>query len=347
MANDDDQKPQAPKTAQPDDETRRKYREQARQFHPDLVASDGKEKPLKPPVKSPDSPAKKGKGAAVFAEGPEEQFSVPASSLKLQTRRDFLLYSAGAVATAIGFWWLLPDEVHTRLLPDKGVHKLDTLAARAGLSSARKETFLGRVLTFDDDVAEALYSPDRSVPTYDPKLAKADFLVQTDVVPPDDTFLADWSLTLSGLASGKEVVLTLAELMSKFGHHDQVTRLCCVEGWSVITGWGGVRFADILKAYPPAPGAKWAAMISEVSVDSNENNYYVSIDIPTAQHPQTLLATHQNGKPLSVGHGAPLRLVAPMKLGLKNIKHVTRIEYTDKQPPDYWAEQGYSKYDGL
>ena len=73
----------------------------------------------------------------------------------------------------------------------------------------------------------------------------------------------------------------------------------------------------------------------------------MSIDLATARHPQTLLATHLAGAPLTLAHGAPLRLVAPVKLGLKNIKAVTHIVYTVAQPPDYWNERGYSKYDGL
>ena len=75
--------------------------------------------------------------------------------------------------------------------------------------------------------------------------------------------------------------------------------------------------------------------------------YYVSLDLDTAFHPQTLLATHKDGVPLPVEHGAPLRLLAPMKLGLKNIKAITSIAYLDDEPGDYWNERGYSKYDGL
>src|SRR5579864_5825311 len=69
--------------------------------------------------------------------------------------------------------------------------------------------------------------------------------------------------------------------------------------------------------------------------------------LSTARHPQTLLATHLNGKPLTVEHGAPLRLLVPVKLGLKNVKAITRITYTKDEPGDYWAERGYSRYDGI
>jgi len=116
-----------------------------------------------------------------------------------------------------------------------------------------------------------------------------------------------------------------------------------------VAWWGGLRFADFLAAYPPAPGAKWAGIESGVNldIDGNSDPYYVSIDLETARHRQTLLATQFNGKPLPLEHGAPLRLLVPMKLGLKNIKAITEIEYSAEQPDDYWAKRGYSKYDGL
>lgn len=66
-----------------------------------------------------------------------------------------------------------------------------------------------------------------------------------------------------------------------------------------------------------------------------------------ARHPQTFLATHFNGQPLTVEHGAPLRLLVPVKLGLKNVKAVTKITYSLDQPSDYWAERGHSRYDGI
>src|SRR5436309_1781077 len=140
--------------------------------------------------------------------------------------------------------------------------------------------------------------------------------------------------------------LALDRLLEQFALHEQVTRLVCVEGWSTIAWWGGIRFADFLGAFPPAPGARWAALRSSVGLDTagRPESYYVSIDLETARHPQTLLATHQDGRPLTLAHGAPLRLLVPMKLGLKNIKAVTDIAYSASEPPDYWNEQGYSKY---
>ena len=273
---------------------------------------------------------------------------VSSRTLKAQTRRDFLLYGAGMTLAALGFVWLLPDDTRGRL-------GLKPIAA-----VGRKERLLGKVLTFDDDVASALYSPNRLVPTYSLTQAARELRNNYDGQTPDPAYIPDWNLTVVGLASGKVEKLTaddIGRITAQYGgRHNQVTRLVCVEGWSQIAGWGGLRFADFLKAYPPMPGAKWARLDSSVNLDSDGNSdpYYVSIDLPTAQHPQTLLATHQNDKnqqmvPLTVEHGAPLRLIVPMKLGLKNIKAITKITYMASEPKDYWSSEGrgYSRYDGL
>jgi DMSO/TMAO reductase YedYZ molybdopterin-dependent catalytic subunit len=70
-------------------------------------------------------------------------------------------------------------------------------------------------------------------------------------------------------------------------------------------------------------------------------------DLATARHPQTMLTIHFNGQPLTVDHGAPLRLLVPVKLGLKNVKAITRITYVAEGPRDYWAERGYSRCDEI
>src|ERR1700678_4102946 len=66
-------------------------------------------------------------------------------------------------------------------------------------------------------------------------------------------------------------------------------------------------------------------------------------DLATRRHPQTLLTAHFNGQPLTVEHGAPLRLLVPVKLGLENVKAITRITYTAEEPKDYWSRYGYSR----
>jgi DMSO/TMAO reductase YedYZ molybdopterin-dependent catalytic subunit len=310
-----------------------------------------------PPLKEPEEPAEPrpapppratGPRRSLFSEQPEEAIAVPARSLARASRRDFLLFGAGTVAAAAGFWFLMPDPTRQLHLTPRTRDWLDSLEARLGGTREQRERFLNRGLTFDDDVAEALYSPDRAVRTYRKSQItplRNNYNGQT----PGPEYLARWSLTVSGLASGRSERLSIDDLSTRFTRHEQITRLCCVEGWSAVAWWGGLQFADFLGAYPPAPEARWAKLDAAFNLDfqGNPDPYYVSIDLPTARHPQTLLATHWNGAPLPREHGAPLRLVAPMKLGLKNIKAITAITYSREEPADYWAERGYSRYDGL
>jgi DMSO/TMAO reductase YedYZ molybdopterin-dependent catalytic subunit len=281
-------------------------------------------------------------------ESEESSVELPVSKVRARTRRSFLYLTTGALVAAAGFWWLLPDETRQRHLTPAMRDWLDSLEARLGADRARREKFLNRVLTFDDDVAEALYSPTRSVRTYSKSQITALKNNYNGATPRPD-YLPGWTLTVSGLASGRLERFTIGDLLGRVARHEEVTRLCCVEGWSAIAWWGGLRFADFLRAYPPTSDARWAKLESSVNLDAagDPDPYYVSIDLPTARHPQTLLATHLSGKMLPVEHGAPLRLLAPMKLGLKNIKAITSISYSVEEPADYWYERGYSRYDGL
>lgn len=121
------------------------------------------------------------------------------------------------------------------------------------------------------------------------------------------------------------------------------TQFSCIEGWSGIAHWGGVRFSDFTEKFfgsgktPPL----------YVYMATPDSEYYVGLDIKSALHPQTLLAYEQNGKPLEERRGAPLRLAIPVKYGIKNIKRIGLIQYTDKRPADYWAEEGYDWFAGL
>jgi DMSO/TMAO reductase YedYZ molybdopterin-dependent catalytic subunit len=255
-----------------------------------------------------------------FAERPLPTVDADPSVLRRRTRRDVLLFGAGAAATL----------------------------AAAGSRLPGKERLLNTALRIDDDVAETLYSPNRTVPTY----------TRSQITPirnnyngatPNPGYIPGWHLNLNGLASGVSVALDIRSLMTRFSLHEQITRLVCVEGWSAIAWWSGLKFDDLLRAYPPVSQAKWARVDSSVNLDAsgNPDPYYVSIDLATARHPQTLLATHLNGQPLRVEHGAPLRLLAPVKLGLKNVKAVTNLTYVAQKPRDYWFERGYSYYDGI
>jgi DMSO/TMAO reductase YedYZ molybdopterin-dependent catalytic subunit len=282
----------------------------------------------------PESPRKP---ASFIQERPPQVMEVAPTLLRHRTRRDLLLFGASAIAAIAAGGFLLPQTTLKRL----GI-------IHGNKNWPKKEILLNRALRIDDDIAEALYSKDRLVPTYT-KSQITPLRNNYNGATPDPSYIPEWRLTLEGLASGLSVSLDIRHLLASFQLHEQITRLVCVEGWSAIAWWGGVRFDDLLRAYPPMSQAKWARIESSVNLGpwGNPEPYFVSLDLLTARHPQTLLATDLNGKPLTVEHGAPLRLVAPVKLGLKNIKAITRITYTKDEPPDYWAKRGYSRYDGI
>ncbi len=127
---------------------------------------------------------------------------------------------------------------------------------------------------------------------------------------------------------------------------EMTTELKCIEGWSQIVTWSGVRLADFVAANNLGlrpDGSKY----DYLALATADGAYMVGLDTPSALHPQTLLCDAMNGAPLTPGHGAPLRLVLTVKYGIKNIKWPTTLRFGDERPADYWAERGYDWYSGL
>jgi DMSO/TMAO reductase YedYZ molybdopterin-dependent catalytic subunit len=117
----------------------------------------------------------------------------------------------------------------------------------------------------------------------------------------------------------------------------------CIEGWSQISHWGGVRFSDLIKRYN---------LENEVGLDytgllTPDKKYYVGIDQKSMMHPQTLLCYEMNGKTLPVENGYPLRLIIPVKYGVKHLKRIGTIYFSNERPADFWYERGYDYYCGL
>src|SRR5712671_3824642 len=163
-----------------------------------------------------------------FEERPPPVNKIDPRVLRHRTRRDFLLFGAGAMAALAGGGFLLPQETLRRM------------GVRRTVDSLAKEWFLNRALRIDDDVAEALYSGNRRVPTY----------TKSQITPlknnyngstPDPGYISGWNLTIDGLDSGLSISLDIRNLMTRFAVHEQITRLVC-EGWSAIAGWAGLRF---------------------------------------------------------------------------------------------------------
>jgi Oxidoreductase molybdopterin binding domain len=140
------------------------------------------------------------------------------------------------------------------------------------------------------------------------------------------------------------LLLTMNELR-KLPRVDFVTEFKCIEGWSQITRWAGVRLRDFISAFPPA--FVNGRLPRYVYMETPDGDYYCGYDMEAARHPQSTLVMEMGGQPLLPEHGAPLRLHMPIKYGYKQIKRIGLIAYTDVKPDDFWMKLGYDWYAGL
>jgi len=159
-----------------------------------------------------------------------------------------------------------------------------------------------------------------------------------------------WRLEVAGLVT-QSARFSLAELKS-MPSRTQITRHDCVEGWSVIGKWKGVRLEEIMKKVRPTADAKYVVFRC-MDTDSDGNNYFESIDLIDAVHPQTILAYELNDQPLPVDNGAPLRLRVETQLGYKHAKYIRGLEFVGSLEKigqgkgGYWEDQGYEWYAGI
>jgi DMSO/TMAO reductase YedYZ molybdopterin-dependent catalytic subunit len=157
----------------------------------------------------------------------------------------------------------------------------------------------------------------------------------------EDFDIARWTLKVQGPGNMVIGEITMAQIR-ELPRVEQITQLNCIEGWTAVAKWAGVRFADFTAKYAPQfRNARY------VSMQTPDQAYFVGLDSASALHPQTLLCFEMNGVDLTSAHGAPLRLVIPVKYGVKNIKRIGKIAYTNERPEDYWANEGYDWYAGL
>jgi DMSO/TMAO reductase YedYZ molybdopterin-dependent catalytic subunit len=160
-----------------------------------------------------------------------------------------------------------------------------------------------------------------------------------DVVEPEIDF-ENWKLQVGGSVS-KPGAYTLDQIRA-LPVVRQNTRHVCVEGWDVVGRFGGARISDVMILIGADPSAKYLTVTCA-------DGYYESLDIETARQPQSLLCYEMYDKPLDRGHGAPLRLQLPTKLGYKSAKYLMTLDVAHVLPERaaFWSDQGYSWYAGL
>ena len=217
-----------------------------------------------------------------------------------------------------------------------------------------------RTLETNEGYARDFFDLHKPVPTFSESAITADRSNGTDGLE-GEFDPAEWKLSVVGVHGAEGPVELTIEDLRKLPKTEITTQFCCIEGWSMIQKWAGVRLIDLMAAHPPqstddnpADLATFKNLPKYVSMMTPNGGYYVGIDMEAATHPQTLLAYEHNGKPLKTGegekevdHGEPLRLIIPVKYGVKNLKRIGTIEFTNERPKDFWAEQGYDWYAGL
>ena len=209
---------------------------------------------------------------------------------------------------------------------------------------------LRRGLEFNERVSLSAFRETRLAPTF-PREMASEPRVNGGEGMSDDFDPAAWRLRVE--AHGGTVFLTLADIQ-RLPRVEMTTELKCIEGWSTIVHWAGARLNDFATVYRPptrngsTPDVRNRPhdLVRYVSMSTPDEGYYVGLDMPSALHPQTLLCYEMNGQPLTLDHGGPLRLVTTVKYGIKSIKRIGTIAYTDERPRDFWAERGYDWYAG-
>jgi DMSO/TMAO reductase YedYZ molybdopterin-dependent catalytic subunit len=214
----------------------------------------------------------------------------------------------------------------------RGGLSLGALSMLAGCDLAGHDSLTDRMLwamlRFNDRVQAALFNPNRLAATFTRADITRPFRFNA-YYPPDQIRTVDeatWALEVAGLVADTSP-WPLARLR-KLPMESQITRHICVEGWSQIGEWSGVKLRHFLTAFDCF------------------DDYSSSIDMASALHPQTILAIDFEQAPLTPEWGAPLRLRIPTKLGFKNPKYLSAITVTNTNPGGYWEDQGYNWFSG-
>ncbi len=258
-----------------------------------------------------------------FKETPAVEREVGSKQLN---RRNFIAFGVFASMSAIGYggWRALVNAPAEK----PGVTKGRNVPLRRALN--QNELFLRR-----------FFSRNHLVKTYPVSMAAKNVRHNSDIGAEGKFDPADWKLSINK-SNGDTLTLTFEDI-KKMPKTDIVFDFKCVEGWDQIQHWGGVKFANFLEHL----GLHDQAKAGYVGMMTPDKKYYVGLDMPSALHPQTILAYEMNGKPMPINHGYPLRLIIPVKYGIKNIKRIGSITFSNNRPPDYWAELGYDYYSGL
>jgi DMSO/TMAO reductase YedYZ molybdopterin-dependent catalytic subunit len=256
------------------------------------------------------------------------QEDVPESAVRRRMLKAFGWFSVAAAVPFVSYNWITRSPKAMGMLkPLRDVLNTNETIARTYFS----DTHLVRTFAVDDAAKKARVNGYDGLKSPIPE---------------------DWKLQID--VPGKQPLALTIDDIKALPKQEIVYEFKCIEGWSQIQHWGGVRLSDFLEKYKlgtrsgnaPSPD-NTDDLFNYIGLETPDKGYYVGIDIESALHPQTLLAYELNGQPINSQHGAPLRLIIPVKYGVKNLKRIGRMFFADERPRDFWAERGYDYYVGL
>jgi DMSO/TMAO reductase YedYZ molybdopterin-dependent catalytic subunit len=259
--------------------------------------------------------------------------------MKLFKKRDIIIPGEGAAMLADAIGRLAQPSRRAFLQRSLTLGGLTLLTGCATDDQDSIDQALTSISRFNDRIQALLFDPTRLAPTYPASMITVPFPFNAYYGEDEvrDVDGDDWRLELSGMLSARKS-WTLPQLRA-LPQQSQITRHICVEGWSAIGKWGGVPFADFLRLVGADLSAKYVGF-------KCADDYFTSIDMATALHPQTLMALTYDDQPLPPRYGFPMKLRMPTKLGYKNPKHIQAIFVTNTYPGGYWEDQGYNWFGG-
>jgi DMSO/TMAO reductase YedYZ molybdopterin-dependent catalytic subunit len=202
------------------------------------------------------------------------------------------------------------------------------------------------VLNANEKINTVFFSDAHLAPTYAISRASKKPRVNGTVGVSKPIDIEDWKLEVVD-SRNETIRITLDELKA-LPKTEIIFDFKCIEGWNEIVYYGGVTFSDFIQHYQLA--TRSGKSVSEdtpedlfqyAGLETPNGGYYVGIDMKSVMHPQTILCYELNGKALPANHGAPLRLIVPTKYGIKNLKRIGKIFFSDEKPRDFWAERAY------
>ncbi len=268
---------------------------------------------------------------------------ISADEYRRRSRRAFLGFGAAGVAGYLGF----------NRLQDSGSRDGDTIPAllRSGLEFNQAvwqtiERDGARARTFDISRREDIRVNGRHG-----LRARTGVTAEADLIQVSDAEAAAWEIQLTDVDGSAMDPIPLESIKNDVEAHEMVWEHKCVEGGPNFVLWTGVRVSDVLERYAPdqLANAEWGVLRTPAETDGGrqEREYTAAIENYTLRHAQSLFAWRLNGEDLTNGHGAPIRFVTPLKYGIKQLKRIGHLDFTNDTPTDYWTDRGYDLHAGF